>query len=101
MTVAAGRVLERWGFVGGDVRVGGLNPTFLLPLREKVPPEKGADEGAGGERVDAARLGSTLPLIRQAPPDTFSPGGEKDVKRFITADTAKARRSRRGWCTGY
>jgi len=55
MTVAAGRVLERRGFVAGDVRVGGPSCAFLLPLREKVPPEKGADEGSLG------RLPESLP----------------------------------------
>ncbi len=56
---------------------GGRGMSTLLPSGEKVGRVSGSDEGATGIRHLAFRSGMNVPLIRQAPPDTFSPGGEK------------------------
>jgi len=38
--------LKGRGNLGAAVIAGGVSSAFLLPFREKVPPEKGADEGS-------------------------------------------------------
>ena len=53
-------------------------PRFLLPLGEKVA--RGARRMRGRPAPNGWRSAwSSIPLIRAAPPLTFSPGGEKEA----------------------